>query len=236
LARHGVRGVTEISVELSVHKSTVSRLLATLQAGGLVEHAPGRGRYRLGDGVVHLAQGVRKRHDLAVVSRPVCNELAADVGETVVVVVHEDRNVVTVDQVVGASAVTTVNWVGQRHPLHATSSGKVFMASMPVVELQSYVQAEMTRFTHRTLTDPGQLEKELAAVREHGFARSMEEQEVGLAAIAAPIRSLHGEVIAALAVTGPAFRIHELTIPGIAERLLVAAAQISERNGYPKAG
>jgi IclR family acetate operon transcriptional repressor len=236
LARHGRAGVTEIATELSVHKSTVSRLLGTLEARGLVEQASTRGRYRLGYGVVQLAAGASKKHDLTVVSRTVCDALAEDVGETVNVVVHEGRAVVTIDQIMGSASVTTVNWVGQRNPLHATSAGKVFLANLPDADLQSYLDEKMTRFTEHTIVDPASLRAELATVREHGYSRSIEEQEIGLAAVAAPIRALDGGVIAALAVSGPTFRIDEARIPVIAERLLAAAAEISERNGYPKAG
>lgn len=236
LARRRIAGVTEIANELSVHKSTVSRLLGTLEARGLVEQDASRGRYRLGYGVVQLAQGATRKHDIAVISRSVCSALAEDVGETVNVVVHEGRTVVTIDQVIGSSSITTVNWVGQRNPLHATSAGKVFLASMPREELQTYLDAQMERFTDYTITEPAALETDLAVVRENGFATTYEEQEIGLAAVGAPVRALDGRVIAALTVSGPTFRIDRATIPGIAERLRAAAAQISERNGYPKAG
>jgi IclR family transcriptional regulator, acetate operon repressor len=236
LARHGVAGVTEIANELSVHKSTVSRLLGTLEARGLVEQSTNRGRYRLGYGVAQLAEGASKKHDLTLISRTVCTELAEDVGETVNVVVHEGRRVVTIDQVIGSASITTVNWVGRRQTLHATSSGKVFLANMPSDELQTYLDEELTRYTPNTIVDPVAMEAELQAVRERGYARTLEEQEIGLVAVAAPIRALDGRVIAALAVSGPTFRLHEATIPGVAERLLAAAAEISERNGYPKAG
>ncbi|MFI7067976.1 IclR family transcriptional regulator [Kribbella sp. NPDC050124] len=236
LARLKKAGVTEIATELSVHKSTVSRLLGTLEARGLVEQAASRGRYRLAYGVVQLAEGASKKHDLAVISRTVCDALAEDVGETVNVVVHEGRAVVTIDQVIGSASITTVNWVGQRDPLHATSAGKVFLANMPRAEFETYVSAELERFTDHTMVDPGVLEADLARVRDNGYASTFEEQEIGLAAVAAPIRSLDGEVIAALTVSGPTFRIDRASIPKIAERLLPAAAQISERNGYPKAG
>jgi DNA-binding IclR family transcriptional regulator len=212
-------GVTEIANELSVHKSTVSRLLGTLEARGLVEQAASRGRYRLSYGIVQLAQGASKKHDITVVSRPVCDALAEEVGETVNVVVNEGRSVVTIDQVIGSSSVTTVNWVGKHNPLHVTSSGKVFLANM------SY-----------SIVGRAELETELAAVRKNGYASTFEEQEIGLVAIAAPIRDLDGRVIATLTVSGPTFRIDREAIPKIADRLLPAAAQISERNGYPKAG
>ena len=80
------------------------------------------------------------------------------------------------------------------------------------------------------------MQQDLAAVRDRGYALAVEEQEIGLVAIAAPVRSLDGEVIAAVIVSGPTFRIHDDSIPGIAERVMSAAAEISERNGYPKAG
>lgn len=236
LARRGVAGVTEISNEISVHKSTVSRLIATLEARGLVEHAAVRGGYRLAYGVVRLAAGASKKHDLTVISRTVCNRLAEELKETVVVVVHEGRTVVTVDQVIGSSSITTVNWVGQRQSLHATSAGKIFLAYMPRSELQTYLDAELTRLTEHTIVDPHVLESELETVRKQGYARVDEEQEIGVAAVAAPIRAHDGQVAAALAITGPAFRISDDTMPHITEHLLSAAWQVSERNGYPKPG
>jgi IclR family acetate operon transcriptional repressor len=236
LARHGDLGVTEISSALDVHKSTVSRLLGTLEARGLVEQASHRGRYRLGYGVVQLAAGVSRKHDLNVVSRPVCSALAEDMGETVNVAVRDGRSVVTIDQVMGSAAVTTVNWVGQHNAMHSTSAGKVFLAHLPRAELKTYLDEKLERFTEFTIVDPAVMETELATVRESGYAHTIDEQEVGLAAVAAPIRALDARVIAALVVSGPTFRIKEATIPKIAERLLSAAAEISERNGYPKAG
>lgn len=236
LARRGDLGVTEISNELAVHKSTVSRLLGTLEARGLVEQATHRGRYRLGYGVAQLAQGASKKHDMTVVSRPVCSSLAEDVGETVNVAVHEGREIVTIDQVIGSSSVTTVNWVGQRQAMHSTSAGKVFLAHLPRAEMETYLAEKLERFTEFTIVDPAVLDAELAAARDVGYARTVDEQEIGLSAVGAPIRALDGRVIAALVVSGPTFRINDETVPRIAERLLSAAGEISERNGYPKAG
>jgi len=236
LARGGAAGVTEISNELSVHKSTVSRLLGTLEARGLVEQASSRGRYRLSYGVVQLAEGASRTQDLAVVSRGVCTALAEDLGETINLVMHEGDTVITIDQVIGSSTMTTVNWVGRRSPLHVTSAGKIFLATMPAAELEEYLDAGLTRFTERTIVDRVALETELDAVRARGYAQTLEEQEIGLAAVAAPIRSLDGRVVAAVAASGPTFRSNEETIPDIAARVVTAGAQISERNGVPKAG
>jgi IclR family acetate operon transcriptional repressor len=80
------------------------------------------------------------------------------------------------------------------------------------------------------------LERELALVRERGYAHTMNEHEVGLAAVGAPIRTLDGHVIAAVTASGPTFRINEKTLPELAEHVLAAAAEISQRHGYPRRG
>ncbi len=236
LAIQGAAGVTEIAVELSVHKSTVFRLLATLEARGLVEQYTERGRYRLAYGVVQLAAGATKMDDLSLLSRPVCRQLAETVRETVNVVVHDGRAVISIDQVLGAPAVTTVNWVGQRTPMHATSAGKVFMAHMDPEQLDALLEGGLETYTPHTIVDPAALKREVALVRERGYAHTMDEHEIGLSAIGAPIRTLDGGVIAAVTASGPTFRMNEDTLPELAEHVLAAAAEISQRHGYPKRG
>jgi DNA-binding IclR family transcriptional regulator len=236
LALRGPSGVTEIAGELGVHKSTVFRLLATLEARGLVDQHSDRGRYRLGYGVVQLAAGATKRDDLSQISRPVCRQLADTVQETVNVVVHDGRAVISIVQVLGAPMITTVNWVGQRTPLHATSAGKVFMAYMDPEQLDALLADGLEAYTPHTVVDPSRLKQQLALVRERGYAFTMEEHEIGLAAVGAPIRTLDGHVIAALTASGPTFRINEDTAPDVAKHVLAAAAEISQRQGYPRRG
>jgi IclR family transcriptional regulator, acetate operon repressor len=236
LALRGAAGVTEIAAELDVHKSTVFRLLATLEARGLVQQNSGRGRYRLGYGVVQLAAGATKMDDLTLLSRPVCRQLAEAVRETVNVAVHDGHAVISVDQVLGAPAITTVNWVGQRTPMHATAAGKVFMAHMAPEQLDALLAEDLESYTPHTIVDPSALERELALVRERGYARTVDEHEVGLAAVGAPIRTLDGNVVAAVTASGPTFRINEDTFPDLAKHVLAAAAEISQRHGYPRRG
>jgi DNA-binding IclR family transcriptional regulator len=236
LARNGGAGVTELGAELDMHKSTIFRLLATLEARGLVEQNSARGQYQLGYGIVQLAAGATRKYDLSVVSRPICQRLAEVVGETVNIAISDGEQVVSIDQVMGAAAVTTVNWVGQRTPMHAVSAGKLFLAQLATDELSAFLAKGLERYTERTVVDPEVLEGQLSEVRANGFAFTVEEHEVGLAAIAAPIRALEGNVIAAIAISGPVFRINEGTIPDLAKHVMMAAAEISERNGYPKPG
>jgi DNA-binding IclR family transcriptional regulator len=236
LARQGAAGVTEIAGELGMHKSTAFRLLATLDARGLVEQNAERGSYQLGPGVVQLAAGATRARDLSLLGLPLYRELAETVGETVTVAVPDGRWVVSVDQVIGSATVTTVNWVGQRSPMHATSAGKVFLAYLPPDQVDAVLAQGLERYTPRTVVDPVVLRQQLALVRERGYAATSEEHELGLAAVAAPICSLDGRVVAAVTVSGPTFRVDEATIPGLAVHVRAAADAVSQRNGRPKRG
>ncbi|GGU16088.1 IclR family transcriptional regulator [Nocardioides albus] len=218
-----------------MHKSTVFRLLATLEARGLVEQNSSRGHYQLGYGVIQLAAGATRKHDLSVTSRPICMALADEVGETVNIVINDGEEAITIDQVIGSAEITSVNWVGQRSPLHTTASGQVFLAMMRPEERQHILDRGLERYTEETVVDSERLETQLAEVRRLGYAYSVDEHEIGLAGVAAPIRSLGGGVIAAVVVSGPSFRITSENASELAEHVLAAAAAISERNGFPKA-
>jgi IclR family transcriptional regulator, acetate operon repressor len=236
LARRGTAGVTEIARELAVHKSTAFRLLDTLESRGLVEQQVDRGRYQLGFGVVQLAAGAARKLDLTVLSRPICQRLAEEVAETVNVAIHDGLAVISIDQVIGTSTVTSVNWVGQRTPFHATSAGQVFLAFMPPAQRDAILTGDLEAFTPHTLVDPERLATELALVRGRGYAVTVEEHEIGLAAVAAPLRGIDGDVVAAVTASGPTFRLNADTLPHVVEQVSAAAAAISQRNGYPKLG
>ena len=130
LARRGEAGVSEVAAEIDVHKSTAFRLLGALEGRGLVEQAADRGKYRLGFGLIPLAGAVSDRLDVTRQGRPVCEQLAADLGETINVAVLQEHWAVNVDQALGPSTVATHNWIGRLTPLHCTSSGKVLLAHL----------------------------------------------------------------------------------------------------------
>ena len=131
LARSGESGVTEVAQALEVHKSTAFRLVSTLEQHGLVEQVEGRGKYRLGVGLLRLAGATSARLDVVQEARPLCKQLAALTGETVNLATLSGHSALYLDQVAGPSALQPHNWVGQHIPLHATSNGKVLMAWLP---------------------------------------------------------------------------------------------------------
>src|SRR5687768_825267 len=178
LARTGEAGVTEIAGQLSVHKSTAFRLMATLESHRLVEQTGDRGRYRLGVGILRLAGATTARLDLVQEARPICRQLAADTGETVNIAVLAESSALYLDQVAGSSALQPHNWVGQHIPLHATSNGKVLLSEMTESELKAAVR-ELPRFTDHTITTRPPLRDDLAADRKAGYAVAVDELEIG---------------------------------------------------------
>ncbi|WP_149831339.1 IclR family transcriptional regulator [Streptomyces tailanensis] len=233
LAQRGEAGVSEVAGEIEVHKSTAFRLLGALEARGLVEQAGERGKYRLGFGIVRLAGAVTGRIDITQQGRPVCERLAEEIGETVNIAVMQEHYAVNLYQVRGPGAITAHNWVGQLTPLHATSSGKILLAHMSTKERAALLSAaSMKKVAPRTITAKTKLEKNLAEARERGYAFTLEELEVGLHALAAPVRNRDGEVIAALSASGPGYRLTEQRLHELSPILLKGAEEISHRMGH----
>lgn len=222
-------GVTELGRRLGVHKATASRLVSTLAEAGLVERAPGTDTYRPGFGLVRLATTALADLDVVRQARPVLELLAEETQETVNLAVLEGHEVVNVDQVAGSHAVLNVNWVGKRTPLHCTSNGKVLLANLPEREWRLL---PLERRTPRTITDPALLAGQLRRARTRGYAYTVEELEVGLNAVAAPVRRPSGEVVAAVSVAGPAYRVTKERIPELARAVIDAGAEISRRMGF----
>jgi DNA-binding IclR family transcriptional regulator len=231
LARLGEAGVTEIAAELGVHKSTAFRLVATLESHGMVEQNEDRGKYRLGVGLLRLAGATTARLDVVQEARSITKKLAADTGETVNIAVLSDRSALYVDQVAGQSALQSHNWVGQHIPLHATSNGKVLLSGLSADEVDKRLR-RLPSYTADTVTTKAKLRRELAEVREQGYAVAVDELEVGLTAMAAPIRNAHGDVIASLSVSGPTFRLGEARVKELVPTLQDAADEVSRRLGF----
>jgi DNA-binding IclR family transcriptional regulator len=232
LARHGELGVTEIAGDLGVHKSTAFRLVSVLEQHRLVEQIGERGKYRLGFGIIRLAGATTARMNLAMESQPFCRMLAAEFNETVNIAVLDTGAAMNITQEQGSAAVTAQNWIGKRTPLHATSSGKVLLAWTVAEDRGTALESELDRFTPHTITSASALHAELKQVREQGWACTAEELEIGLNAVAAPIRGDEGTVVAAISVSGPSYRLSADSFPAVAAKLLASADEISKQLGY----
>jgi DNA-binding IclR family transcriptional regulator len=129
--------------------------------------------------------------------------------------------------------VATHNWIGQLTPLYCTSSGKVLLAHLePGHRTQLLDAAGMSALTPHTVTAPDRLNLELARVREAGYAIAVEEYELGLNAVAAPVHDRSGRVIAAVSVSGPSYRLDGPRVKQLIDPLLAGTAEISRRMGF----
>ena len=237
LGQHGTLGVTGLASELGVHKSTASRLVAALEQRDLVEQVEERGQYRLGVGILRLAGATHARLDLVEQARPVCRELATATGDTVNVTVLDAGTAYYIDQIAGSATNTSYNWVGQHIPLHATSNGKVLVSELSEPQLTSTL-GELTAYTASTITSRDVLDAELAGVRSLGYAVAADELDLGLTAVAAPVRNAHGEIVASVSVSGPTFRINEDEVARLAPLVVRSGAAIAARLGWqsPRTG
>ncbi|WP_193393974.1 IclR family transcriptional regulator [Pseudonocardia sp. HH130629-09] len=225
LADRSEAGVSELAASLDVHKSTAFRLLGALEERGLVEQIADRGKYRLGFGLIPLAGRVAERLEVTTQGHPVCETLADRLGETVNIAIPDRGWAVNVDQARGPSMVTTFNWLGRITPMHNTSSGKVLLASVVLDDPTTMPDTVPDE-------DREALVEELRRVRRHGYAWSLEELETGLNAVAAPVLDHGGAVVAALSVSGPAYRLPAERIERITPEVVAAGREISRRMGF----
>lgn len=182
---------------------------------------------------MRLAGAVTGRIDVTKHGRGICERLAEDLGETMNIAVLESHHVINLDQVRGQSAITAQNWVGRQTPMHCTSSGKILLAHLaPELRDELITAAGLDRMTEHTLTTTDALVADLAVTRKRGYAITVEEYEEGLNAMAAPVRSREGQVVAALSASGPAFRLTEERMHELAPVLVKSADELSHRLGH----
>jgi DNA-binding IclR family transcriptional regulator len=227
----GEAGVTELARRLGLHKSTASRLLATLQKRGLVEQDDESGKYRLGLAVIRLAEHAERTLDLRAIAMPDLERLARLTHETTGLGVLDGDQLLTVAQADGPNLIAVADWTGRRTPLHCVASGKVLLASLAEREVLAISKRGLAPYTDRTLTALEPLLEELARVRRRGYATGIGEYEPGLNGVAAPVHDARGAVIAAVNVWGPSFRLTAQRIPELAEQARETARAISVRLG-----
>ncbi|HWE64724.1 MAG TPA: IclR family transcriptional regulator [Chloroflexota bacterium] len=225
--------VTELSAMVDRTPSSVSRLLSALETGQLVQRDSTTGRYSLGVQLVALAGAALASNALYRVGHSHLIRLAASTGETANLCVLEGWEVLTIDEVQGSQPIKLSGWIGMRHPLHATASGKVLLAALPAGHREMIAAAGLTALTAQTLTAPERLLREVERVQVEGYALTMEELAVGLAGVAAPVRDYAGKVVAALTIGGPSFRIASRHLADCITLVKAEAAEASRELGNP---
>jgi DNA-binding IclR family transcriptional regulator len=185
--------VTTLAARCDLNRATAWRLLGTLEARGLIERDPSTNRYRVGLAMIRMSASAgydglvrRTRHILERVA-----------GQHGVTYVGE----------VAPPSVMAINWVAREVPLHATSTGKAFLAWLPAEEARALLDLPLARYTDTTLTDPDTLMEQLLEIHERGYAECAGELEPALYGVSAPILNLDGRPLGVFSIWGPASRV-----------------------------
>ena len=220
-----------ISKKLDLYPSTTHRILDTLKHWGYVEQEPDNQEYQLGLKVLEL--GMAKLHQMNLVreAAPYLKELVNQCNETAHLGVLEEGDVLYLAKEESSQTIRMCSYVGKRAPLYCTALGKVLLAYLPEGERKKILSRRgLPRLTEKTITDKKELEKELNKVKEQGFALDIGENEKDVRCIAAPIRNYQGKVIAAISISGPAYRVDIDKQNYLKEALIEMSKKISKRS------
>ena len=224
-AAPGGVSLAEVARRCGINRATAWRLLATMEDHGIVDRDPADNRYRVGFATIRMSRtagydGLVRR------VRPVLERVTAETGDTAALAVAGQQGVMYVGETRPVSVVT-VSWLAREVPLHATSTGKAFLASLPEPEARSLLEEPLEAFTETTLTDPDRLLAELREVRQRGYAECPGELEPTLFGVSAPVLdSPDGRPVAVVSIWGPAERVTAARFPVLGKVAVEAARDI----------
>jgi len=216
--------MTQISDLIGINKSTVHRLLATLEGKRFVERDAVTGVYKPGIRLLQMAFLTMEHNDLRRLAAPFLQNLCNQVRENVNLSILDGADVVYVDAIESTQRVKLAAAPGQRLPAFCTASGKAILAFLPEENIKRILESGMPEYTQNTLTSPELFSENIRHVRELGFAISIQEFEDGINAIAAPICN---QPIASISIAGPAYRLTRERMLEIGPDLLVTAKNIA---------
>ncbi|MCU6712319.1 IclR family transcriptional regulator [Paenibacillus sp. J5C_2022] len=214
--------MSEIAEHVGLHKSTVHRMLATLEDKGFITRDAATDRYHLGLKVWELSANLSRSDDQATIWLPEMVRLRDRLGETVSIYVRDGTERIRMQAVQSNHPVRRVAPVGVRLPLYAGASSKVLIAYSDQATQESIMRAR----TWMTAVDTEHYREQLQEVAAQGYATSFEERELGVAALSAPIFNREGKLAAALSVSGPSSRLTEAVMQSYAPIVMEAAKRM----------
>jgi IclR family transcriptional regulator, KDG regulon repressor len=225
--------LAEIAAIVKVHKSTVHRLIMSLEGHRLIDRDPQTGHYRLGLRLFDLGNIAVSRFHLRDRARPHLEKLMYNADETVHLCVLDNGEVLYIDKVEPDRSIRMSSTIGRRNPVHCTAVGKALLASLPEAEVDGIIsQHGMRRCTANTLTTPAELKAELKLILQRGYAVDNEENEEGVRCVSAVVRDHSGHAAVAISVSAPSFRLPTEKVPVMAALVREAAEAVSREWGY----
>jgi DNA-binding IclR family transcriptional regulator len=225
--------VSQIARGLALPKSSVHRILLTLERHRFLYLDKGTRRYRLGLHLFGLANMALAGVSLREQAAPILHRLMERTGLTVHMAVLEHDEAVLIEKVQPLGAIKVATWVGKRMDLHCTALGKVLLGYRPEQEIDALIKKHgLLRHNENTLCSARKLKENLALARKLGYALDDEEEELGIRCVGAPVFNSHGEVIAAVSVSGTTSEIDPELFSNLAEQVKNAARAISDELGW----
>jgi len=229
--------IRDLSSKVSLPKGTTHRLLSSLSYLGYVRQDPKTRNYLLGFKLVELGNILLGQLDLRKEAAPFLNDLAERTKETVHMVILDRNEVVYIDKVEvdhNPRGLRMASRIGLRNPAHSSAVGKVLISHFPDEELNKFFKGRgFSKRTENTITDTSQLKEHLKMVRNQGYAIDDEENEKGVRCVGAPIYNEAGNAVAAISISGPAFRVtKKLVQESLTKEVMETALKISQQLGY----
>ena len=213
------RGISELAELSGMLKSSVHNIVTTFEACGFLEKNPQNSKYRLGIKMLQLNNTLYTTNDLRNTVRPYMEKAGSFCNECVYFAVPSDIEIVYLDAVYPNGIMAGRSVIGIKAPMYCTGIGKTIMAHMEPEQIDKVIKAGLASFTPNTITEREKMLKELALIRERGYAIDNMEHEYGIKCVAVPIRNIRGNEVAAMSVSGPSLRFTEEKIAEYAKFL-----------------
>jgi len=225
----GELSMSEIGAKLSLTRSNVNKLLATLEGFGYVEYNRYTGNFRLGVKTFQISQAYINKLNLIEISVQILTMVKEKLNESVYISVLRDGNVVYLNMVESDHAVRVLPRIGNLGPAYATATGKAQLAYKPQHEIEKLYKDGLRKVTENTIDNLKDLEAELEKVRERGYAIDNEEYETDVRCIGAPVFNFMNDIIGGISISAPVERLSEERIKKEVAPVVVDAAKILSR-------
>lgn len=224
--------LAEICAKIDLPKTTVFRILKTMEDTNIIRFDSTTGNYSLGYQMIKFGAIAQESNTLSANAHGIMEELSQATEQTCNLYVRDGFDRLCIDQVVGTKYIRRYSYLGARHPLYC-GAGKILLAYEDKEFQDQYLASvPLERITDRTITDPEVLRAELDQIRKDGYSYSIGERDVETAMIAAPVFDYTGKIVATMTISGPIFFFDKENIREYVIRVKSAAERVSRKLGY----
>jgi len=231
-SREGI-GLAELSKKVGLHNSTTFHLVKTMVALGYIRQSKETKRYRVGRPLFTLAAGSLDEIELVSLATPILEDLSAATGESGHFAVRSGDSVVVIAKTSGTGAFQLTDRVGVVRPAHCTALGKVLLAALSPQQLERFIQGhELRSYTPKTIAEPDLLRQDIEEVARTGVAFDDGEFSPEVRCVAVPVRDFTAQIVGALGISGPVWRLSIQVLQNKTELVKEAAMRLSRDLGY----